>query len=91
MGIYLGGSYCFCFVNRGFYLGGMGKVEGTRAAFIKLLSEPGFPKKYGYNKATVAGWKSRAENGEEISLDKMEKVLLDCGATVVSEKIWNLK
>lgn len=65
-------------------------VKGTREAFKQMLSERGVYKKLGVERSTVAGWKRRLEEGESLSLDKMEEMLEKYGATVVSEKVWNV-
>lgn len=59
------------------------QIEGTKAAFDALINQKGFAKNYGYHKATVSGWKSR-----EITLNKMEEVLKNCGALILTDTIW---
>lgn len=66
------------------------QVEGTKEAFITLLNERGIYKRLGVERSTVSSWKIRMNSGEGISLDKMEEMLLKAGATVVSEKVWEV-
>lgn len=61
-------------------------ITGTKEAFSALIGQKGFAKKYGYNKTVVSGWKIRPT-----TIGKMEKVLIECGATVKKDKIWKLK
>lgn len=63
------------------------EVTGTREAFMALISQPGFARKYSWNKSLVSQWAS----GERVpTLDKMEEVLLIAGSTVVKEKVWDV-
>lgn len=64
------------------------KIEGTREAFIQMLQERGVYKKLGVDRSTVSNWKRYLDEGQTVSLDKMEEMLLKYGATVVKEKIW---
>jgi transposase len=68
----------------------MERIEGTRAAFEAMLSERGVYKKLGVDRSTVAGWKRRLQEGENLSLDKMEEMLEKYGAKVVKEKVWGM-
>jgi transcriptional regulator with XRE-family HTH domain len=62
-------------------------VEGTKAAFMALISQRGFAGKYGVDKTVVSQWKK----GTRVpTLDKMEEVLTAAGATVVNEKVWEV-
>lgn len=65
-------------------------VTGTRAAFEALLNQKGIAKKLGLNKSTVSTLKKRLENGEGVTLDKMEEILQLAGAVVVQEKVFRL-
>ena len=66
------------------------EITGTREAFSKMIEERGVYKKLGVDRRTVAGWKMYLRKGESISIDKMEEMLFKYGATVISEKIYNL-
>ena len=63
------------------------KIMGTKQAFIKLLSERGIYKRLGVDRSTVSNWKRGTQN---VTLDKMEQILLQAGATVIKEKVWEL-
>lgn len=64
------------------------QVTGTKEAFMSLISQKGFAARSGINKSTVSQW----SKGERVpSLDKMEEVLLLAGASVVQEKVWEVK
>lgn len=64
------------------------EITGTREAFIALVKQPGFAGRSGIDKALVSLWSS----GKRVpTLDKMEEVLLSQGASVVQEKIWEVK
>ncbi len=64
------------------------KIEGTRQAFEKMISQRGVYKKLGVERSTVANWKTYLREGKSISLDKMEEMLLKYGAIAEREKIW---
>jgi DNA-binding transcriptional regulator YiaG len=64
------------------------QVEGTRMAFLKVVGEPGFAARHGLSKTDVSNWKA----GRRVpTLDKMEEVLCMAGATIVQEKVWEVK
>ena len=67
------------------------EITGTQKAFEALLSERGVYKKLGVTIAVVSNWKAYLKAGNNISIDKMEEILEKAGATVVQEKVWNLK
>jgi DNA-binding transcriptional regulator YiaG len=63
------------------------EVVGTKEAFKALVTQPGFARKYNWNKSLVSQWAS----GERVpTLDKMEEVLLATGAKVVQDKVWEV-
>lgn len=63
------------------------QITGTREAFMKVVSEPGFAGRSGISKSTVSQW---AKGDRVPTLDKMEEVLAAAGATVVQEKVWEI-
>lgn len=63
------------------------RINGTKEAFEKLLSERGIYKRLNVDRSTVSNWK---KGTQKVSLDKMEAILLKAGATIVKEKIWNV-
>ena len=69
------------------------EITGTKAAFLQMISKRGVYKELGVDRSTVSNWK-RTLNGKPDnsppSIDKMEEMLLNAGAIVVSEKIWDL-
>lgn len=67
----------------------MQQIEGTKEAFLTLINQKGFAKKYGYGKSAVSCWKIYVEQGT-LSTDKMEQVLTKCGAVKSQEAIWQL-
>lgn len=67
------------------------EIKGTREAFIALIHERGINKQLEVSPATVRGWRKRVTEGALISLDKMEEMLLKAGASVVHEKVWEVK
>lgn len=66
-------------------------VTGTREAFTALINERGIYKRLGVSVSTVSTWKIYLREGKSISLDKMEEMLVKGGATIVQEKVWNVK
>ena len=56
-----------------------------------MIQERGIYKNLGVDTSTVANWKIYLKQGKSISLDKMEEMLVKGGATVVAEKIWEIK
>lgn len=66
------------------------QVVGTREAFMALISQRGVYKLLDVDRSTVANWKAYLREGKSISLDKMEEMLLKAGASVVSEKVWDV-
>jgi hypothetical protein len=66
-------------------------VTGSRQAFEALLQERGIYKRLGVSMATVSNWRAYLKAGNSISIEKMEEILEKAGATVVQEKVWNLK
>ncbi|SMC52758.1 helix-turn-helix domain-containing protein [Pedobacter nyackensis] len=63
------------------------QIEGTREAFMEMISQKGFAAKSGIDKALISLWK----NGKRVpTLDKMEEVLHAHGASVVQEKVWDV-
>lgn len=67
------------------------QVEGTKEAFAALISSRGVYKTLDVSATTVRGWRMRLKEGKLISLDKMEEMLLKAGASVVSERVWEVK
>lgn len=65
-------------------------IEGTQAAFLALINQTGFAKKFGYGKSAVSCWKMYVRDGT-LSTNKMEKVLIECGAVKSRDAIWELK
>lgn len=72
----------------------MGKgndIAGTKAAFEAMLSERGVFRKLEVDKSTVSAWRGYLRDGNKnISLEKMEEMLLRYGAVVKSEKVWTV-
>lgn len=69
-------------------------INGTQKAFLHILEERGVFKKLDVSRSTVSVWKTaiKSNAGRNFpSLDLMEKLLEKYGATVVQEKIWNIK
>lgn len=66
------------------------QIVGTREAFKQLINERGVYKRLGVKPPTVSTWKTYLKDGKNISIDKMEEMLLKAGATVVQEKVWNI-
>jgi hypothetical protein len=69
------------------------KISGTKEAFIQVLSERGVYRKLGVERSTTSNWKRALEGKDEKNmptLDKMEEMLAQYGAVVLSEKIWKL-
>jgi hypothetical protein len=64
-------------------------IEGTKEAFLTLINQKGFAKKYGYGKSAVSCWKMYVRENT-LSLDKMEAVLTNCGAIKVKDANWQL-
>lgn len=63
------------------------EIEGTRAAFMAVVTQPGFAARSGINKATTSLWSA----GTRVpTLDKMEEVLMDAGALILKEKVWSI-
>lgn len=63
---------------------------GTHLALKKLLSEAEYELLWlrsGYSKQARARLKGRLEK-DELSLNKMEEILENCGFTVIQEKQW---
>lgn len=67
------------------------EITGTREAFTKLIQERGISKRLGVKPSTVSTWKMYLRSGKSISLDKMEEMLLKAGASVIQEKVWEVK
>lgn len=63
------------------------EIVGTREAFLQLLSKRGIYKQLGVDRSTVSNWKS---GNQGLTIDKMEKVLLQSGASVLVEKTWDV-
>lgn len=63
-------------------------IEGTRTAFGQLLEIKGVHRYLGVSAPTVSNWKRYLASGEQISIDKMEEMLLRFGAEVKQEKVW---
>lgn len=66
------------------------QIEGTKQAFTLLLNTRGIYKVIGVERSTVSSWKIRMREGDGVSLEKMEEILLTVGAMVIQEKIWKL-
>lgn len=66
------------------------QVTGTKEAFTAMLLERGVYKRLGVDTSTVSNWKKYLEQGNSISLDKMEEMLIKAGATVAQEKVWKM-
>jgi hypothetical protein len=64
-------------------------IEGTKEAFLILINQKGFAKRYDYGKSAVSCWKNYARDGK-LSIDKMEEVLTKCGAVKSQDTIWKL-
>jgi hypothetical protein len=67
------------------------EITGTREAFTALIQERGIYKRLGVKPPTVSTWKQYLREGKLLSLDKMEEILLKAGASVVSEKVWEVE
>ena len=65
-------------------------IEGTRTAFGQLLEIKGIHRYLGVSAPTVSNWKRYLASGGQISLDKMEEMLLRFGAEVKQEKVWTV-
>ena len=66
------------------------KVKRTRAVFGQFLEIKGTHQYLGVSAPTVSNWKRYLARGEQISLDKMEEMLLRFGAEVKQEKVWTV-
>ena len=66
----------------------MAEITGTRHAFEMMISERGVSKKLGVDRLTVSGWKTYLRENRNISIDKMEEMLIKYGATVIKDKVW---
>ena len=70
------------------------EINGTKQAFLKMISKRGIYKELGVDRSTVSNWK-RALNGKitnySPSNNKMEEMLLIGGAKILSDKIWDVK
>lgn len=66
------------------------EIEGTREAFAAMIQERGIYKRLGVERSTVGTWKIYLREGKNISLDKMEEMLIKGGAAVKQEKIWEV-
>lgn len=66
------------------------QVVGTREAFLALIGNRGVYKLLGVEPSTVSTWRQYLREGKNLSIDKMEEMLLKAGANVVSEKVWEV-
>jgi len=66
------------------------EITETKTAFSKMIAERGIYKKLGVDRSTVANWKIYLREGKSISLDKMEEMLINYGANVKREKVWEI-
>lgn len=66
------------------------EIQGTQEAFLTLINQKGFAKRYDYGKSAVSCWKKYVENGK-LTIDKMEEVLTKCGAVKSQDTIWKLR
>lgn len=60
----------------------------TKEAFLKLTEKRGWYKDLGIAKEAAWSLAKRVRDGEPVSTDKMEEVLVKAGAKVVQEKQW---
>jgi len=67
------------------------EISGTKDAFAHMISHRSVYRKLGVSRSTVSSWKIRLRKGNELSLDKMEEMLLKYGAEVVEEKVWDFE
>lgn len=65
------------------------QIQGTQEAFLILINQKGFAKKYDYGKSAVSCWKNYARDGK-LTIDKMEQVLTKCGAVKSQDTVWEL-
>ena len=68
----------------------MAKVTGTRNAFAQMITERAVYKKLGVERSTVSGWKNYLRQGNSISVDKMEEMLVKGGAKLLREAEWDI-
>ena len=66
------------------------QIAGTRQAFAEMIKVRGIYKRLGVERSTVSTWKIYIREGKNISLDKMEEMLIKGGSTVVSDIQWQI-
>ena len=69
-------------------------TNGTREAFLTMISERGVSNKLGIDRSVVSNWNramvGKVKDRSIPTLDKMEEMLLKYGAVVKQDKIWEL-